>query len=185
MQLVVTVLVPQFACSEEEKKTSGSCRIVIREAERLPGYSDPREWLCAPPRDLAIDVRVLGHGPKLGKQAQLIRKSHSCKWVQVVHTAPEELVMFKSYRNAISKGEQKNTTDLDLCKFADAFVTVGSREVNSSYLRSCVKQQDIIQLTPGIFTEFSDIKQATDEMDEFKVLLFGRGDSEDFSLKGV
>ena len=35
---------------------------------------------------------VVGHGVKLGRQIQVIRDSArfpNCKWVQVVHTAPE------------------------------------------------------------------------------------------------
>ena len=129
---------------------------------------------------------MLGHGGKLGKQAQVIRESHSCKWVQVVHTAPEELGMHKDYPKAISKGEEKNRTEVDLCKMANLVVAVGLKltEAYSSYLRSCKTHQDIIQLTPGTFKEFSDVKQATNESDKFKVLTFGRGDPEDFSLKG-
>ncbi|KAL9962049.1 hypothetical protein ACROYT_G031114 [Oculina patagonica] len=184
-QVEVTLLVPQFACSEEEKRAAGSCNVIVREAERRPGYNDPLDWLSFPPRDLAIDI-VLGHGGKLGKQAQVIRESHSCKWVQVVHTAPEELGMHKNYPKAISKGEEKNRTEVDLCKLANLVVGVGPKltEAYSSYLRSCEKHQDIIQLTPGTFSEFSSVKQAPNESDKFKVLTFGRGDPEDFSLKG-
>ena len=184
VQVEVTLLVPQFACCEEEKRTARSHNVAIREAERRPGY-DSLDWLSFPPNDLAIDI-VLGHGGKLGKQAQVIRESHSCKWVQVVHTAPEELGMHKDYPRAISKGEEKNRTEVDLCKLANLVVAVGPKltEAYSSYLRSCEKHQDIIQLTPSIFSEFSVIKQATTESDKFKVLTFGRGDPEDFSLKG-
>ena len=183
-QVKVTLLVPQYSCSEEGKRTAASHKVSIREAERRPGYDD-LDWLSFPPKDLAIDI-ILGHGGKLGKQAQVIRESHGCKWVQVVHTAPEELGMYKDYPKAISKGEEKNRTEVDLCKLANVVVTVGPKlkEAYSSYLRSCEKHQDIIQLTPGTFSEFSDIRQATTEGANFKVLTFGRGDPEDFSLKG-
>ena len=185
VQVDATLLVPQFACSDEEKRAAGSHNVAIREAEELTGYNEPLDWLSFPPRDLVIDV-VLGHGAKLGKQAQVIRKTHNCKWVQVVHTAPEELGMHKNYPQAISKGEEKNTTEVDLCKMADAVVAVGPKltKAYSFYLRSCDKDQEIIQLTPGTFSEFSTIKQATVDIDYFKVLTFGRGDPEDFSLKG-
>ena len=75
MQVEVTLLVPQFACSEEEKRAARSHNVAIREAERRPGY-DSLDWLSFPPNDLAIDI-VLGHGGKLGKQAQVIRDSRS------------------------------------------------------------------------------------------------------------
>ncbi len=184
-QIEVTLLVPQFACSEEEKRAARNCNVIVREAEKRPGYNDPLDWLSFPPRDLAIDI-VLGHGGKLGKQAQVIRESHSCKWVQVVYTALEELGMHKIYPKAISKGEEKNRTEVDLCKLANLVMAVGPKltEAYSSYLRSCKKHQDIIQLTPGIFSEFSKVKQATNDSNKFNVLIFGRGDPEDFSLKG-
>ena len=38
--------------------------------------------------------------------------------------------------------------------------------------------------SPGIFTELPDLKQSTQGSKEFWVLVFGRGDSEDFELKG-
>ena len=181
----VTLLVPQFACSEEERRMARIHNVSLREAQKRPGYADPLDWLSAPPRDLDIDI-VLGHGAKLGKQAQFIREWHQCKWLQVVHTAPEELAMHKNYSKAISKGQEKNLTEVALCKLADAVLAVGPklRKAYSSYLRSCEKHQDIIQLTPSTFREFSDVKQAAVDMDNFKVLTFGRGDPEDFSLKG-
>ena len=181
----VTLLVPQSACSEDERRMASSHDISIQEAEELVGYTDCLEWLISPPGDLVIDF-VLGHGAKLGKQAQVIRKSHSCKWIQVVHTAPEELAMHKNYSKAISKGEEKNLTEVELCKLADAVLAVGPklRDAFSSQLRSCKSQEDILQLTPGTFREFYDVEQEKKESNKFKVLTFGRGDQEDFSLKG-
>ena len=183
-QVKVTLLVPQFYCSEEGKRTAESHNVSVREAERCPGY-DPLDWLSSPPEDLTIDI-IVGHGGKLGKQAQFIKKSHKCKWVQVLHIAPEELGMYKNYPKAISKGEDKSRIEIELCELADAVAAVGPKltEAYSSYLRFCEKHQDIIELTPGIFSDFSDITQATNERDKFKVLTFGRGDLEDFSLKG-
>ena len=37
MQVEVTLLVPQFSCSEEERKFAKSRNIAIREAEKRPG----------------------------------------------------------------------------------------------------------------------------------------------------
>ena len=181
MEVEVTLLVPPSACSEEEKIEPRSHNIAIREAERLVGY-DSLECLIVPPGDLAIDI-VLGHGAKLGKQVQVIKKSHSCKWVQVVHTAPEELGMHKNYSKAISKGEEKQRTEVDLCKLANLVVAVGPKlkDAYTSYLGFC---KDVIQLTPGIFREFSVVRKTTEESKTFRVLTFGRGDQEDFSLKG-
>ena len=183
-EVEVTLLVPQYACSEEEKRIAESHKIVIKEAERRPGY-DPLDWLSFPPKELIIDV-VVGHGAKLGKQAQIIRESHSCQWVQVVHTAPEELGMFKNYPRAIARGEEKTTAEVDLCKLANLVVAVGPKltEAYSAYLRSCEKQQDIMSFTPGTLKEFSTLNHASVDSVKFRVLIFGRGDPEDFGLKG-
>ena len=181
----VTLLVPQFACSEEERETARIHNISLKEVQRRPGYADPLDWLSVPPRTLDIDI-VLGHGAKLGKQAQLIRKWRQCKWIQVVHTVPDELAMHKNYPNAISKDEEKNLTEVALCKSADAVLAVGQKlgDALSTQLCSCKSEDDILHLTPGTFREFSDVKQTLKEGNKFKVLTFGRGDPEDFSLKG-
>ena len=184
MEVEVTLLVPPSACSEEERIDAKSHNIAIREAERLVGY-DSLECLIVPPRDLAIDI-VLGHGAKLGKQVQVIQNSHSCKWVQVVDTAPEELGMFKSYSKAISKGEEKHRTEVDLCKLTYLVVAIGPKlnDAYTAYLGFCKKQQDFIQLTLGILREFSVVRKTTKESKNSRVLTFGRSDPEDFRLKG-
>ncbi|CAH3187071.1 unnamed protein product [Porites lobata] len=179
----VTIIVPQFECGEDDKRAAKAHNISIMEVHRRPGFSDPLDWLSFPPRDLDIQV-VIGHGAKLGKQAQIIQESHCCKWVQVVHTEPEELAMYKNYPGAITKGEGKNRAEVELCQLADLVVAVGPklREAFSSYLRS--SHHDVFQLMPGTFKEFSDVEHATRASAKFKVLTFGRGDFEDFSLKG-
>ncbi|XP_078383044.1 uncharacterized protein LOC144665651 [Oculina patagonica] len=184
-QIEVTLLVPQFACSEEEKRAARNCNVIVREAERRPGYNDPLDWLSFPPRDLAIDI-VLGHGERLGKQAQVISESHSCKWVQVMHTVPAELGMFNSNSVFSIRCKEDIRTKVDLCKLADLVVAVGPKvqEAYCSLLHSYEKHIDIYQLTPDIFSDFLDVKQATKESDNFQVLIFGSGDPEDFILQG-
>ena len=158
-EVKVTLLVPQSACSEEEKRAAEIDKIVIKEAERREGV-DPLDWLSSPPEDLKIDV-VMGHGAKLGEQAQSIRASHSCLWVQVVYT----------------RGKEKTTAELDLCELANLVVAIGPK-LTEAY----EKQQRIITLTPGTFKEFSTINHS--DSGKFTVLTFGRGDPEDCGLKG-
>ena len=178
--VTATLFVPK--CTEEDKKEASSHNINILEANELPGF-EPIDWLCFPPSGLVIDV-IIGHGVKLGRQAQVIRDSHHCAWVQVVHTAPEKLSMFKTYHGAISKGNKKQWTEVKLCKIADRVVAVGPKlhDIYSRYLSHIGK--NVFKLTPGIFTELSDLKTSNQESKEFWVLVFGRGDSEDFELKG-
>ena len=171
-------------CSHEDKEEAKHHGISVVEAERQPGYEE-LDWLSFPPHDLQIDI-VIGHGVKLGKQAQIIRKYHKCKWIQVVHTDPEKLGMFKCYENPISKGVQKHNVEVELCQRADLVVGVGPKLTESfrKYLRWCKKDQDVFEFTPSVFADFASVEQALDERNPRSVLVFGRGDDEDFELKG-
>ena len=181
-EVEISFFVPQ--CSEEDKRTALSHHIEIVEATRLTGY-DELEWLSFPPDHLQIDV-IVGHGVKLGRQAQVIRESRKCKWIQVVHTDPEELGMYKSYQNPISTGERKHKVEVELCEKADFVVGVGPKlcEVFRGYLRWCKKDETILDITPGVFGEFGNIEHAAEERERCGILVFGRGDAEDFRLKG-
>ena len=172
-------------CDEEDKRVAANHNIHLIETEELAGL-DKDIWLSCLPKDHAVDC-VIGHGAVSGRQVQIIKNARPlCKWIQVVHTAPEELGMFKEYEKHVSRGQKKHETEVKLCEKADKVVAVGPKlaEVYSGYLRSCGKDQDILTLTPGIFSEFADVKQATEERQTFSVLVFGRGDKEDFQLKG-
>ena len=69
--------------------------------------------------------------------------------------------MYKSYADAISRGEKKHEAEVKLCEKADQVVAVGPKlaEAFSGYLRACGKDQDVLNLTPGIFSEFSDVSK--------------------------
>lgn len=186
----VSLLVPEGACEFQEIIEAISFGITVVEAKGRAAY-DRLDWLSTPPKDHNMEI-VVGHGVKLGRQVQFIKDSArfpNCKWVQVVHTAPEDLGRFKSYTEPISKGQRKHQNEVELCKLADLVVPVGPRLKNfySSYLRRHKTEQDVFTVTPGLFDrEFEDLveKQKPNEDGEFKVLLFGRGDDEDFELKG-
>ena len=139
-------------------------------------------WLF-PPKDLVIDF-VVGHGVVLGKQAQIIRHYHHCKWMQVVHTAPDELAMYKNYSDAISKGDEKQWDELKLCEKADLVVAVGPKlkEFYSAHLSASKKM--VYGFTPGTLSELSALNLCSQSDKKFRLLMFGRGDSEDFELKG-
>ena len=181
--LEVCVYLPQ--CSEEDKRVAARHNVSLIEAEERVGY-EPNDWLSYLPKVHVVDC-VIGHGTVLGRQVQGIKHNRPhCKWIQVVHTDPEELAMYKAYEKRISKGQRKHKNEVELCKLADTVVAVGPKlaETFSRYLRPSGKDQDVINLTPGIFSEFSDVKQAPGELSSFSVLVFGRSDNEDFQLKG-
>ncbi|XP_068751417.1 uncharacterized protein [Montipora capricornis] len=178
----VSMYLPQ--CSEEDVKIAEGYHVKLIQAKKLVGY-EPIEWLSCAPENHKIDY-VIGHGLILGRQVQLIQKQLTCKWVQVVHTAPEDLGMFKKYANAISRAEEKHKAEIELCELADEVVAIGPKLADeySRYLRHCRRDQSVFEVTPSIFSEFSPVKQAAEERRTFCVLVFGRGDNEDFELKG-
>ncbi|XP_068687979.1 D-inositol 3-phosphate glycosyltransferase-like [Montipora foliosa] len=178
----VSMYLPE--CSEEDVTIAGKNHVKLLQAKELIGY-EPIEWLSSAPENHEMDY-VIGHGLILGRQVQLIQKQLTCKWVQVVHTAPEDLGMFKGYANAISRAEKKHKAELLLCESADQVVAVGPKLADEykCYLRYSKRDQSVFVLTPSIFSEFSVVQQAAEERDKFRVLVFGRGDNEDFELKG-
>ena len=180
----VTFFVPHSTSGEEEKAAAAkNCITVIEAKERIACTS--LEELFFPAKDHRIDV-VIGHGVKLGQQAQIIRESHGCKWVEVAHTAPDELGMYKDYPEGIARSEEKNQSEVSLCEISDLVLAVGPRlrGFYSNHLRSFNKDQDVVEFTPGILEDLTDIEYSPTENDEFQVLMFGRGDDEDFKLKG-
>ena len=163
----VWMYLPTF--NNEDKNAADECRVHLLKAEEMPGY-DPIDWLASVPCNHQMNV-VIGHGIDLGKQVSHIKKSRpECKWVHVVHTDPEE------------KGEKKYDDEVKLCQKADQIVAIGPK-LAGTYSRQC-GQEKVLDLTPGIFSEFAYIKQGIKERREFQVFVFGRGDSEDFRLKG-
>ena len=175
----VSVFLPQ--CNEEDRNSAASHHVQLVEAEKVVGWN-PVDWLINVPDGHVIDC-VVGHGVSLGRQGQVIRKHHHCKWIQVVHTVSEELGMYKS----ISQGEQLQKTEVKLCEMADQIVAIGPKlaDAYKRYLRCSKKEQNVFDLTPSIFSEFLNVEQATEERRTFSVLVIGSGNScEDFSLKG-
>ena len=175
----VSVFLPE--CSEEDRNDAARHHVQLVEAEKVIGWN-PVDWLINVPDGHVMDC-VVGHGVSLGKQVQFIRKHHHCKWIQVVHSAPEELGMYKS----IPQGGQLQKAELELCKMADQIIAIGPKlaDAYEHYLRGSKKDQNIFDLTPSIFSEFLNVEQATKEGSTFSVLVIGSGDScEDFILKG-
>ena len=175
----VSVFLPQ--CNEEDRNNAASHHVQLVEAEKVVGWK-PVDWLINVPDGHVIDC-VVGHGVSLGRQVQVIRKRHHCKWIQVVHTVSEELGMYKS----ISQGEQLQKTEVKLCEMADQIVAIGPKlaDAYKRYLRCSKKEENVFDLTPSIFSEFLNVEQATEERRTFSVLVIGSGNScEDFSLEG-
>ena len=178
----VEVSVFLLQCDEEDRNKAASHHVQLVKAKKVIGCN-PVDWLRNVPDGHVMDC-VVGHGVSLGKQVQFIKKKHHhCKWIQVVHSAPEEVGMYKS----IPQGGQLQKAELELCKMADQIIAIGPKlaDAYEHYLRCSKKDQNVFDLTPSIFSEFLNVEQATEEGSTFSVLVVGSGDTcEDFILKG-
>ena len=181
-KLDVFVLLPK--CNREDRSSAESHNVKLMEADGVPGV-EPVLWLSSPPRNHTMDC-IVGHGVHLGRVIPFIKRnpyySH-CKWIQVVHFAPEEDGKLKG----ISESEQMQEAEIQLCKMADQVITIGPSlaEAYKHYLRTVNQEENVFHLTPGIFSEFLEVEQATKERRTFDILVIGSGNSfEDFNVKG-
>ena len=178
----VSVLLPN--CSEADRSSAESHNVKLVEADRVPGF-EPVLCLSFPPRDHKIDC-VIGHGVHLGRPIASMKRNPNyshCKWIQVVHSAPEEDGMYKD----ISEGQKMQETEIQLCKMADQVITIGPKlaEAYKRYLCPIRQEKKVFDLTPSIFSEFLAVEQATEERQMFHILVTGSVDScEDFIVKG-
>ena len=178
----VCVFLPNY--SGEDRSSAESHNVKLMEADKTPGV-EPVLQLSSPPRDHTMDC-VIGHGVHLGRPIASIKRNPNyshCKWIQVVHSAPEEDGMYKN----ISEGEKMQETEIQLCKMADQVITIGPKltETYKGYLRPIKQEEKVFDLTPSIFSEFLVVEQATEERRTFCILVIGSGDScEDFNVKG-
>ncbi|XP_066023841.1 ankyrin-2-like isoform X3 [Pocillopora verrucosa] len=178
----VSVLLPN--CSEADRSSAESHNVKLVEADRVPGF-EPVLCLSFPPRDHTIDC-VIGHGVHLGRPIASMKRNPNyshCKWMQVVHSAPEEDGMYKD----ILEGQKMQETEIQLCKMADQVITIGPKlaEAYKCYLCPAKQEEKVFDLTPSIFSEFLAVEQATKQRRTFRILLIGSGDScEDFNVKG-
>ena len=105
----VSVLLPN--CSGEDRISAKSHNVKLIEADEVPGV-EPVLWLSSPPINHTMDC-VIGHGVQLGRPIAFIKRNPNyshCKWIQVVHSAPEEDGMYKS----ISEGEKLQKAEIQL-----------------------------------------------------------------------
>ena len=178
----VSVILPN--CSREDRSSAGYHNVKLIEADRVPGL-DPVLWLSSPPRNHTMDC-VISYGFHLGRLIPLMKKNpnySNCKWIQVVHSAPEEDGMYKN----ISEGQKMQKRVIQLCQMADQVITIGPKlaEDYKRYLHPVKPEVDIFELTPSILSEFLEVEQAIEERRTFSILVCESRDScEDFICKG-
>ena len=178
----VSILLPN--CSGEDRSSAESHNVKLIEADKTPGV-EPVLQLSSPPRDHTMDC-VIGHGVHLGRPIASIKRNPNyshCKWIQVVHSAPEEDGMYKN----ISEGQKMQETEIQLCKMADQVITIGPKlaEAYKCYLCPVKQEEKVFDLTPSIFSEFLAVEQAPEDKTTFSILVIGTSNSsDDFNVKG-
>lgn len=183
----VEVTLYAVECNEGDVREARDHGIRIIKAKKRPGFEGLDRLCFRPHEDFHIDV-VIGHGVKLGKQAQVLKELYpNLLWVQFEHTLPEELALYKGYNRNVYQGQIKHLSEKQLSQMADLVVAIGPKitEMYRTYLRP-YPEKEVHQLvpTPSIFREFANLEQAEEERANFSVLVFGRGDEEDFQVKG-
>ena len=177
----IGILIP--SASPEDKEDAQKYNINVFEPEKLTGY-EPVDCLQFPPQGFSTDF-IIGQGIKPGCHGQVLKNNLGCKWVHVVLRNAEETAMFQKTPGAISEGQKQYETEVELCKKADMVITVGSK-LNDTFriaLHEC-KKDHVFNLIPGIFDEFFGEQKQYRKSRTFEILVFGRGNTEDFELKG-
>lgn len=175
-------------CDDKDREHAKRKGVTLIKAVPRPCLK-PKEWLKFRPPEIPDLHVVIGHGRQFGPAAYFIKDCTDCKWVQFIHVFCEDLGKYKvtksPTRDAIEENEEKQKTEIELCKASDKVVAVGPR-LQSKYQAS-LPNVKVEVITPGILEEFSnDPTQPLDMVttDVFSVFVFGRGTWEDLELKG-
>ena len=176
----IGILIPSASPKDKVDAKKYNIKVFEPAAEDCIGY-EPVDCLQFPPQGFSTDF-IIGQGIKPGCHGQALKNKLSCKWVHVVLTNAEETAIFQKTPDALSKGQKQYETEVELCKKADMVITVGSK-LNETFTLHC-KKDHIFNLIPGIFDEFFGEQKQYRNSKNFKILVFGRGNTEDFELKG-
>ena len=175
----VTLLVPDSAQIDGWNE-SGSLEengVTIVKAERQPGFTDPIDWLYYPPEDLKKDI-VIGIGPQLGKIAQHWKERYQCKNIYIDRDS-----LFDHYKVV------ETFEDLDyrkeLSTAANIPVAIGPKTTDGLSASLRPKGKQVFNLTPGIISKFSNLTHATNDGRNFRVLLVGGDNPDNFQEEGL
>ena len=181
-QVEVSLLVPESEqitdCYKRRLEGNG---VTIVKAKRRPGFTDPFDWLYYPPEDLKTDI-VIGVGPQLGRIAQHWKERYQCKNIYIAgHDNKGQLNDHK----VVETYEDLEDYRRELAIAANIPVAIGPKTTDdlSASLRPKMKQ--VFSLTPGIISEFSNLTHATNDGRNFRVLLVGGDNPDNFQEEGL
>ena len=176
----VSLLVPESVqIVDRDKRYLEENGVTIVKAKRKPGWTDPIDWLYYPPEDLKTDI-VIGIGARLGKIAQHWKERYQCK--KVIYIDSDNLCTGNNYK--VVKVE-----DLDYGKelsiAANLPVAIGPKTTDGLSASLHPKGKQVFNLTPGIISEYSNLTHATNDGRNFRVLLVGGDNPDNFQEEGL
>ena len=184
----VTVLVPEGSCDEIDKRYAEIHNFTIVEAKKKPGFQNPNDWLCFPPKGLTTDI-VIGVGERLCKMAQMFKELHHCKSIFVgCDSFEESFSRDAELRDAQAKMEDECLGKSDvqpMMQMADLPVAVGPKRAEKLSVSLSCQGKEVFKLTPGILSEFADVTQTPCDRKKFRILVAGHGHPRYFHKEGL
>ena len=174
----VSFLVPENTQIDDwSKRSLEENGVTIVKAKRRPGFTDPIDWLYYPPEDLKTDI-VIGIGTRLAKIAQHWKERYQCKNIYVgldglfAFYIGEETFVDVDFRKELSVA-------------ANLPVAIGPKTTDDLSASLRPKGKQVFNLTPGIISEFSNLTHATNDGRNFRVLLVGGDNPDNFQEEGL
>ena len=184
----VTVLVPEGSCNEIDKRDAESHNVTIVEAKKKPGFQNPNDWLCFPPKGLTTDI-VIGVGERLCKMAQIFKELHHCKSIFVgCDSFEESFSRDAELRDALAEMDdvyQGNSNVQPMMQMADLPVAVGPKIADTLSASLSRQKKAVFNLTPGILSEFADVTHTLCDRKKFRILVAGHGHPRYFHKEGL
>ena len=171
----VSLLVPENAQVDDwDKRSLERNGVTIVKAKKQPCFPDPIDWLYYPPEKLKTGI-VIGIGARMGRIAQHWKEQYQCKNIYIQHDNRR-----RSYKVVETLDCRK-----ELSIAANFPIAIGPKTADdlSASLRPEGKQ--VLNLTPGIISEFSNVTHATNDGRNFRVLLVGGDNPDNFQEEGL
>ena len=177
----VSLLVPESAqIYDWNKRKLEANGVTIVKAKKRPCFPDPIDWLCYPPEKLKSGI-VIGIGARLGKIALHWKERYQCKSIYIDAQGDDWLFSHE----VVETYEDFQDCRKNLPIAANIAVAIGPKTTDdlSASLRSEGKQ--VYNLIPGIISEFSNLNHATCDGRNYRVLLLGGANPDNFFKDGL
>ena len=175
----VRLLVPENAQVDDwDKRSLEENGVTIVKAKRQRGFPHPIDWLYYPPEDLKTDI-VIGIGTQLGRIAEHWKKRYQCKNIYINDSSWKDEIV-----ETFEESEAEHNR-WELCRAANIPVAIGPRTTDDLSASLCLEGKQVFNLTPGIKSEFSNLTHVTNDRRNFRVLLVGGDNPDNFFKDGL